>query len=299
MSNSCRSILGKCLLIQLTPSATRDFYRLSVTHQGRTAGDDGQRRYGGRATVGRRITNGVIYVFVEMPETELPALVEQFEKEFGRDAARTRAERMMRGTRRVAVLVVHAGAGAQRRRGAERLQLVWPTPSTAWADGKSPAQWLQHAGSGDPDSGGFGGVRSAGGQFHEGIDIKPVTRDRRGEPLDSVFAAMPGVVRYVSTAAGDSSYGRYVVLEHPAMTPAVYTLYAHLARIAPELRPGVEVTRRTSARNDGTQFGRLHDSHGPLASAFRNRRRDDAQFSERGTIDGDSAAGTSTGCGMA
>ena len=125
--------------------------------------------------------------------------------------------------------------------GAERLKLVWPTPHPAWTEGKSPAEWLQHAGSRDPESGGFGGVRSAGGQFHEGIDIKPVVRDRRGEPLDNVFAAMDGVVRYVSTAAGDSSYGRYVVLEHPAMTPAVYTLYAHFARIIPELRAGAEV----------------------------------------------------------
>jgi murein DD-endopeptidase MepM/ murein hydrolase activator NlpD len=125
--------------------------------------------------------------------------------------------------------------------GAERLQLVWPTPSTAWAEGKPPAQWLQHAGSGDPESGGFGGVRSAGTQFHEGIDIKPASRDRKGEPLDDVFAAMKGVVRYVSSAAGDSSYGRYVVLEHPELTPAVYTMYAHLARIAPGVRPGLEV----------------------------------------------------------
>jgi murein DD-endopeptidase MepM/ murein hydrolase activator NlpD len=126
-------------------------------------------------------------------------------------------------------------------RGAERFQLVWPTPNTAWAEGKSPKVWLQHAGSGDPESGGFGGVRSAGGQFHEGIDIRPVARDRKGEPLDSIFAAMAGVVRYVNPTAGDSSYGRYVVLEHPAMAPPVYTLYAHLARVAPGLRSGQEV----------------------------------------------------------
>jgi peptidoglycan LD-endopeptidase LytH len=124
---------------------------------------------------------------------------------------------------------------------AERFQLVWPTPNRAWAEGKPASQWLQHAGSGDPDSGGFGGVRSGGGQFHEGIDIKAVSRDRRGEPLDSVLAAMPGIVRHVSSAAGDSSYGRYVVLEHPTMSPALYTLYAHLARIAPGLRAGQQV----------------------------------------------------------
>jgi len=125
---------------------------------------------------------------------------------------------------------------------AERFPLVWPTPNPAWAGGKPPSQWLQHAGSGDPDSGGFGGVRSGGNQFHEGLDIRPVARDRRGEPLDPVFAAMPGVVRYVSAAPGDSGYGRYVVLEHPAMTPAVYSLYAHLARIAPGLRAGQPVS---------------------------------------------------------
>ena len=138
---------------------------------------------------------------------------------------------------------------------ADRFPLVWPTPNTAWADGRPASTWLQHAGSGDPDTGGFGGVRSGGGQFHEGLDIKPVARDRRGEPTDSVFAAMPGVVRHVSASPGDSSYGRYVVLEHPTMTPAVYTLYAHLARIAPGLRTGAQV-------NAGQVLGTMGHSSG-------------------------------------
>ena len=125
---------------------------------------------------------------------------------------------------------------------APAFELAWPTPNRAWADGKPPAAWLQHAGSGDPLSGGFGGVRSGGRQFHEGIDIRPVARDRNGEPTDSVFAAMAGVVRHVSRAAGDSSYGRYLVLEHPEMSPAVYTLYAHLARIPAEIRVGARVS---------------------------------------------------------
>lgn len=133
-------------------------------------------------------------------------------------------------------LGLSAGAGA-----AERFALVWPTPSTAWAEGRPPSQWLQHAGSGEPASGGFGGVRSGGTQFHEGIDIRPVARDRSGEPTDPVFAAMAGVVRHISSSPGNSSYGRYLVLEHPAMTPAVYTLYAHLARIAPGVREGTAV----------------------------------------------------------
>lgn len=139
--------------------------------------------------------------------------------------------------------------------GAERFTLVWPTPNAAWSEGKSPAQWLQHAGSGDPESGGFGGVRSGGTHFHEGIDIRPVGRDRRGEPTDDVVAAMPGVVRHVSASAGDSSYGRYIVLEHPAMGLPVYTLYAHLAKIAPAVRPGQTV-------NAGQTIGTMGHSSG-------------------------------------
>lgn len=127
--------------------------------------------------------------------------------------------------------------------GNQRVEIVWPTPNPAWSEGRSPAAFLQHAGSGDPESGGFGGVRNAGTQFHEGIDIRPVARDRRGEPTDSVFAAMDGVVRHISTSPGDSSYGRYIVLEHPDVSPAVYTLYAHLARIAVGLRVGDRVQR--------------------------------------------------------
>jgi hypothetical protein len=73
------------------------------------------------------------------------------------------------------------------------------------------------------------------------VDIKPVKRDRSGEPADSVFAAMRGVVRLASSSPGGSNYGRYVVIEHPDQVPAVYTLYAHLARIEPGIRPGMTV----------------------------------------------------------
>lgn len=125
---------------------------------------------------------------------------------------------------------------------AERVELAWPTPSKLWEQGRGPQEFLQHAGSGEWESGGFGGVRSAGRQFHEGIDIKPVARSR-GEAADAIFAAMPGVVRHVSAVAGNSSYGRYIVIEHPDVTPAVYTLYAHLAKIEPGVRAGVAVKR--------------------------------------------------------
>ena len=124
---------------------------------------------------------------------------------------------------------------------AGRVEIVWPTPNPAWADGKPAREFLQHAGSGDAESGGFGGVRSNGTQFHEGLDIRALKRDRRGEPTDPIFAAMAGVVRHVSTIAGNSSYGRYLVLEHPDLAPGVYTLYAHLAKVDPAVKVGATV----------------------------------------------------------
>ncbi len=124
---------------------------------------------------------------------------------------------------------------------AGRLQLDWPTPNPAWLLGRSSADYLQATASGDPASGGFGCVREDGKQFHEGIDLKPVTRDAAGEPADKIFAFMDGVVRYVNDRAADSNYGRYVVLEHPAASPAVYSLYAHLQAVATGLKPGMPV----------------------------------------------------------
>lgn len=159
------------------------------------------------------------------------------------------------------VLTVAGVVGA--RAGEPGFKLVWPTPSTAWAEGKPPAQWLQHAGSGDPATGGFGGVRSGGTRFHEGIDIRPVGRAKNGAATDSVFAAMAGVVRHVVSSPGQSSYGRHVVVEHTGVSPAVYTLYAHLARIEPGIRAGTNVAA-------GQTLGLMgHSSGGYMIPAAR------------------------------
>lgn len=120
-------------------------------------------------------------------------------------------------------------------------EIDWPTPNTAWLARRPIADFLQATVSGDPASGGFGCVRGDGAQFHEGIDIKALARDKAGEPVDKIFAALPGVVRYVNEKAGDSNYGRYVVLEHPGVTPAIYTLYAHLRSVEPGVAPGAAV----------------------------------------------------------
>lgn len=121
---------------------------------------------------------------------------------------------------------------------AERMQLVWPTPNSAWSDGRTIEDFIQPTSSGEASSGCFGCVRTGGAQFHEGIDLKPLKRDRSGEPADAVSAVLGGVVRHVNSRAADSSYGRYVVIEHLGATPAVYSLYAHLARIADGLKAG-------------------------------------------------------------
>ncbi len=150
----------------------------------------------------------------------------------------------------VALVAFAAGAVA-----ADRIELSWPTPNPAWAEGKSIGDFVQHAGSGDPVSGTFGGVRNGGVQFHEGLDISALVRDRRGEPVDNVMAAMAGVVRHISANPGGSNYGRYVVLEHPDVSPAVYTLYAHLARIAPGLSLGGRVNRSQALGTMGHSSG--------------------------------------------
>ncbi|HEX2852495.1 MAG TPA: M23 family metallopeptidase [Opitutaceae bacterium] len=140
-------------------------------------------------------------------------------------------------------------------RAADRVEMVWPTPNTGWADKKPLGAYIQDTGTGEPESGTFGGVRNGGTHFHEGIDIKAVGRDRRGEPTDDVYAAVNGVVRHVSSNPGGSSYGRYIVLEHPDEKPAVYTLYAHLAKIAPGLRVGDRVTRGQTIATMGHSSG--------------------------------------------
>lgn len=87
-------------------------------------------------------------------------------------------------------------------------------------------------------SGSYGCVRSEGLKFHEGIDILRVNTDRRGEPTDTVKAAALGTVAYVNGVSGKSNYGKYVILRHRVEGISVYTLYAHLGRIADGVKRG-------------------------------------------------------------
>lgn len=71
-------------------------------------------------------------------------------------------------------------------------------------------------------------------RFHEGMDIRPMRRDARGEPLDEVRSIGEGKVVYASRQAGTSNYGRYVVVEHHWGGCPYYSLYAHLNSIVVE-----------------------------------------------------------------
>jgi peptidoglycan LD-endopeptidase LytH len=103
--------------------------------------------------------------------------------------------------------------------GAEEQYFV-PTPGKTWTSGT------------------FGCVRTDGHQLHEGLDIKCTERDRRGEPVDAVFAAASGKVAYVNATAGLSNYGKYVILQHEIEGIIVYTTYAHLSQFAKGLSVG-------------------------------------------------------------
>ena len=122
--------------------------------------------------------------------------------------------------------------------------IVWPTTMDR-ASIRTPQDYLQPTVSGKTESALFGMVREDGKRFHEGIDIRPAKTNADGEPLDLVLAAMDGQVAYLN-ANLNGAYGRYVVLHHAAAEVPVYTLYAHLAKIEPTLKPAQPVRRGTA-----------------------------------------------------
>lgn len=128
--------------------------------------------------------------------------------------------------------------------------LIWPTPNPAFQNGEPIEAFVQPTVSGNPESGLFGCVRNSGARFHEGLDLFPITRDGRGEAADPIFSVLPGRVVYVNASAGNSSYGRYVVVVHDREVPAFHTLYAHLATIGQGIQPGARV-------ESGTVLGKM------------------------------------------
>jgi len=87
-------------------------------------------------------------------------------------------------------------------------------------------------------SGSFGCVRDNGTRMHEGLDIRHLQTDRRGEPIDPVMATADGTVVYFSKKPSLSNYGNYIVIRHVVEGLEIYSLYAHLSEISPTLKIG-------------------------------------------------------------
>jgi hypothetical protein len=108
-------------------------------------------------------------------------------------------------------------------------------------------------------SGTFGCVRSDGWQIHEGLDIRCLQRDNRGEPLDPVLATTDGTVAYINTRPSLSNYGNYIILRHLIEGLEIYSLYAHLQEIRLGLKHGQAVkageTIATMGRTTNTREG--------------------------------------------
>jgi peptidase M23-like protein len=137
----------------------------------------------------------------------------------------------------------------------QTLDLLLPTDNDALFSGNGPAfyQYIERDYKGvksTPWEGGqYGFVRdpketSAGivyTRFHEGIDIRSLHRDARGEPLDEVRAIADGKVVHTNLVNGYSNYGKYIVIEHRWDSSSYYSLYGHLSSIA--VKPGDRVKR--------------------------------------------------------
>lgn len=123
--------------------------------------------------------------------------------------------------------------------GTEPFRLSWPTPNKAFISGLGYHAFLEKTG---PDkafsSGAYGCVRNNGNKFHEGIDLSPVKSTKEGKAVDSVYAAMSGIVGHINYKASTSAYGKYVVLEHNSFQPVLYSLYGHLESINPSVKLG-------------------------------------------------------------
>lgn len=113
-------------------------------------------------------------------------------------------------------------------------------------------------------SGSFGCVRDNGQRFHEGLDIRHLQTDRRGEPTDPVMATADGTVVYINRRPSLSNYGNYIVIRHVIQKIEIYSLYAHLSAA----RPGLYVGEPVKAVKSSPPWTHLEcRGHRPMARA--------------------------------
>lgn len=72
--------LGQCLFVQLNASASRDLYRLSVGAIGRRLVLALNDQFVGARPIEAAMEGGTILTFVELPDAELPGLVERLKR---------------------------------------------------------------------------------------------------------------------------------------------------------------------------------------------------------------------------
>ena len=115
-------------------------------------------------------------------------------------------------------------------------------------------------------SGCFGCVRSEGWQMHEGLDIRCLQRDKRGEPTDPVMATADGTVAYVNAKPSLSNFGNYIILRQSLDGLEIYSTYAHLREIRSDLRVGqavkagetIAIMGHTANTHEGISKERAH-----------------------------------------
>jgi peptidoglycan LD-endopeptidase LytH len=143
---------------------------------------------------------------------------------------------------------------------------VLPTPNKSIFQPGREAEYFVPTPGRTWESGTFGCVRSDGWQLHEGLDIKCVQRDKRGEAADPIYASAAGKVAYLNSKVGLSNYGRYVILEHDIEGIKIFTTYAHMSEFAPGLSIGDKVSQgqvigkmgRSSNTRSGISKERAH-----------------------------------------
>jgi murein DD-endopeptidase MepM/ murein hydrolase activator NlpD len=173
-------------------------------------------------------------------------------------------------------LVIALLASAMVVRGGDRpIEISLPTENNALFRGGGPDfyQYIEREFQGEKsqpwEGGRYGFVRnpvptSAGlvyTRFHEGIDIKPLLRDARGEPIDDVHAIADGKVVHTNAVAGYSNYGRYIVIEHVWDGSPYYSLYGHLSEISTTVGASVhrgERIARMGHTGEGLNQARAH-----------------------------------------
>ena len=131
--------------------------------------------------------------------------------------------------------------------GSERIDWQLPTGNRAVFQGEDK-KFYQLTISRRLISGMFGFVRTSEPEparifehFHKGIDIRPLHRDKRGDPTDTISASADGEVVRVNLDEKISDYGKQVIVRHLWGKQPVYTIYGHLASI------GVEVGQEVKA----------------------------------------------------